>query len=113
MVYVINDQLKTSLGWFKFFSANHSYSESYDKASIVSLLYKSKHILRQNSHSLVSGALYKRGFNFNSWEVGEDWIFFQKINIWGEADSINRMGGRGQEILNYKQAIYETYKLFG
>ena len=56
MLYVINDQPKTSLGWFKFFTANHSYSEYYDKASIVSLLYKSKHILRQNSHSLVSGA---------------------------------------------------------
>ena len=38
--------------------------------------------------------------------MGEDWIFFQKINIWGEADSINRMGGRGQEILSYKQVIY-------
>ena len=38
--------------------------------------------------------------------MGEDWIFFQKINIWGEADSINGMGERGQEILNYKQVIY-------
>ena len=45
-----NDQTKTSRDWFSFFTADHSHSESFVKAYNVSLFYKIKYILSQNSH---------------------------------------------------------------